>query len=261
MKLSLLDVPSDTSLFPNGFPKGMHPVRADISYNDDIRMSALQIDGALLNAGIFAQYVSKDGSKSPLAVSLDSYIAGENGPLPNGLVPAAASLLLFGGYPLRLGQFVPQSAAYQSENGGKFSAQCKWAVAPNSVSGPGVYVEAADMEFETVAQSASMYTAKAFQYIKNQPILLPSGKCQRNINYYNNATAMPLFRRGQVTLGKCHCFIAKSSVWMLTSICRPWRRWVRNDERRSYESEPRRKRCICQRRWVFCLYTSRRVQG
>ncbi|KAK4496488.1 hypothetical protein PRZ48_012468 [Zasmidium cellare] len=202
MNLSLLDVPtSDKSLFPSGFPAGMHPVVAVQQYDDDIRMSALQIDGPLIAGIVLALYVSKDGSKSPLSVSTDQYIAGKNGPLPNGLAPALASTLLFAGAPVRLGEFRPQDAAWLSEGDGLFSAQSKWALVPNPISGPAVYPEAADLEFRTIAAAQSKYTAKTFRYVLNQPLLLPSGQCQRNSYYFNNATAVPVFRRGQVTLG------------------------------------------------------------
>ncbi|EME88446.1 uncharacterized protein MYCFIDRAFT_88919 [Pseudocercospora fijiensis CIRAD86] len=197
--LKLLPVPNDQSLFPQGFPAGMHPVLVSNGRNDDIRMSALQIDGALMTADIYVPYVSKGGSQTPLSAALPNYIAGENGPLPNGLVPAVASNLLFAGNPLRLGQFIPESSPYQSDAGGTLSAAASWAIVPNPVSGPGVYPEAADFLFKTT--SSPKYTAKGFKTMINLPIVLPSGLCQRNTYYFNNATALPVFRNGQVTLG------------------------------------------------------------
>ncbi|EME41159.1 hypothetical protein DOTSEDRAFT_73553 [Dothistroma septosporum NZE10] len=198
--LTLLDVPtSDETLFPNGFPAGQHPVMVNIGYTDDIRMTVLQIDGPLLNGDIYATYVSQNGSSAPLQASLNGYIAGPNGPLPNGLVPAAASSALFAGNELRLGQFEPQDAPYQSEGADTLFAQAKWAIVPNSVSGPGVYVEAADFAFKT--STTSRYTQKTFKSLINQPLILPSGMCQRDAYYFNNDTAQPVLRHGNVTLG------------------------------------------------------------
>ena len=109
---TLLPIPvNDKTLFPHGWPAGMHPVIASIGYDDDIRMGPQQIDGPLIGSSIYAPFVSQNGKNGPLQVSLNGYIAGPTGPLPNGLVPAEASSLLFSGVPLRLGQFVPEAAA------------------------------------------------------------------------------------------------------------------------------------------------------
>lgn len=178
----------------------MHPVLANIGLTDDIRMAALQIDGGLKQAQIYATYVSKDGSSTPLAASLASYIAGENGPLPNGLVSAVASPLLFAGTPIRLGEFNPQAPAYASDAGGTFTAQAKWAFVPNPVSGPGIYPEAVDFLFSKEA-AARKYTERTFKTLINQPTILPSGSCQRNQYYFTNATALTSFIFGDVTFG------------------------------------------------------------
>lgn len=178
--LSLLDVPAtDKTLFPHGFPPDMHPVLATIGLTDDIRMSALQIDGGLKQASVYATYVSQNRNPTPLCASLISYIAGETETLPNGLVPAVASPLLFAGTPLRLGQFNPKAPAYVSDNGGTRTAQAKWALLSNPLSGPGIYIEAIDMLFRKT-ESAKKYTAKTFKTLINQPAILPSGLCQRN---------------------------------------------------------------------------------
>lgn len=198
--LSLLDVPNDPALFPNGFPAGMHPVLAQIGLTDDIRMTALQIDGGLKSGSVFATYVSQNGKPTPLSASLDAYIAGENGPLPNGLVPAVAASLLFGGNTLRLGQFNPKAPAYTSDATGTLTTQAKWALVPNPVSGPGVYPEAADFLFRKQA-AAQKYTALTFKTLINQPNILPSAMCQRNQYYFTNATALTSFVEGDVTLG------------------------------------------------------------
>lgn len=197
--LTLVSPPNDPSLFPSGFPNGTHPVLVNIGLNDDIRMSALQIDGGLMTASIYVPYVAQSGSQTPLSAALPNYIAGQDGPLPNGLVPAVASSLLFAGNPLRLGQFIPESQPYQVDAGGDFSATSSWAIVPNTISGPGVYPEAVDLLFRTT--TSPKYTAKGFKTLINLPIVLPSGMCQRNTYYFNNATALPAFRTGQVTLG------------------------------------------------------------
>lgn len=197
--LTLLDVPSDPNVFPDGFPAGFQPVLVTTGYPDDIRISALQIDGALPQGTIYVTYVAKSGSSTPLAAQASSYIAGENGPLPNGLVPAVASPLLFAGNAVRLGQFSPQNAAYQSAGSGLLSTKVAWAVVPNPISGPGVYPEAFDSTFAET--NAPRYTAATFKHLINQPIILPSKLCQRNTYYFNNATAQPFFVNGNVTLG------------------------------------------------------------
>ena len=71
--LKLLDVPNDPNVFPEGFPAGFHPVMVSSGRTDDIRISALQIDGALLQGTIYVTYVSKGGSATPLAAQASSY--------------------------------------------------------------------------------------------------------------------------------------------------------------------------------------------
>lgn len=197
--LRLLDVPSTPDLFPNGFPEGMHPVLTTIATTADIRLTVLQIDGILKSGNAIVPFVAKSGSNDAIAATLNGYIAGPEGPLPNGLVPAVASGLLFGGNPLRLGQFDPTSDAYMADGVGGFSARAAWALVPNPLSGPGVYPEAIDMAFKT--SSNSRYGARTFKTLISQPILLPSGMCQRNQYYFTNATANPVLRNGQVTFG------------------------------------------------------------
>ncbi|KAF2210192.1 hypothetical protein CERZMDRAFT_113425 [Cercospora zeae-maydis SCOH1-5] len=197
--LTMLDVPDDPSLFPEGWPAGSQPVLVNSGLTDDIRLSALQIDGGLLQGQIYVTYVGRRGSSTPLSAATKGYIAGQNGPLPNGLVPAVASPLLFGGNPLRLGQFQPQGDAYQQNGNDIFGARVAWVIVPNPISGPGVYPNAFDMIFRTASSSRS--TEKTFKSLINQPIILPSGMCQRNTYYFGNATAEPIFRNGNVTLG------------------------------------------------------------
>lgn len=200
-KLSLLPLPTDNkALFPNGFPTGMHPVLANVGVQSDIQMSALQIDGGLKGASVYATYISREGKPTPLAASLSSYIAGEHGPLPDGLVPAVASPLLFAGTPIRLGEFDPDADAYMLDGGGALSTQSRWAIVPNPISGPGVYSKAVDFLFR-FQQGAKKYSELLFKTLINQPIILPSGKCQRNQYYFANASAEQQFVAGQVRLG------------------------------------------------------------
>lgn len=114
-------------------------------------------------------------------------------------MPAVASPLLFAGNPVRLGQFQPQNAAYQSAGAGLLSTKVAWAIVPNPISGPGVYPEAFDSTFAST--NAPRYSAGTFKHLINQPIILPSKLCQRNTYYFNNATAQPVFVNGNVTLG------------------------------------------------------------
>lgn len=146
-----------------------------------------------------APYVAKAGSDAPITATLNQYIAGPNGPLPQGLVPAVASSLLFGGTPIRLGQFNPTADAYMSDASGTISSRAAWALVPNPISGPGVYPEAVDFAFKTSSQSK--YGAKTIKTLINTPLLLPSGMCQRNAYYFTNATALTVLRNGQVTFG------------------------------------------------------------
>lgn len=114
-------------------------------------------------------------------------------------MPAVASPLLFAGNPIRLGQFVPMADAYQSDGNGISSFKVAWTIVPNPISGPGVYPEAYDSTFTTT--TSPRYSARTFKALINQPIIVPSGMCQRNTYYFNNATAQPVFRYGNVTLG------------------------------------------------------------
>lgn len=197
--LRLLDIVSTPDFFPNGFPEGMHPILTNIAVNGDTRMSVLQIDGILKNAAIMAPYVAKSDSDAPITATLNTYIAGPNGPLPQGLVPAVASSLLFGGTPIRLGQFSPTAEAYMVDGSGTNSARAAWALVPNTLSGPGVYPEAVDFSFTTARRSR--YGARTIKTLINTPLLLPSGLCQRNTYYFTNATALPVLRTGAVTFG------------------------------------------------------------
>lgn len=85
----LLPVPDeDTSLFPQGFPAGKHPVLVSTGYQNDIRMSALEIP-ALLTGQILIPLVDRlNNGKDAFAVSLKQYIGGVNGQDVQPLIPS-----------------------------------------------------------------------------------------------------------------------------------------------------------------------------
>ena len=71
---------SDKTLFPNGFPAGKHPVLVTIDQQNDIRMSALQIQSPLLAASINVPYVDRLGDgKTGFQYSIKGYIGGYDG--------------------------------------------------------------------------------------------------------------------------------------------------------------------------------------
>ncbi|KAH6625884.1 hypothetical protein C7974DRAFT_313084, partial [Boeremia exigua] len=189
-----------------GFPPDTHPVLSTIGLNDDIRLSALQISGALLTSSTAIPFVSYNGRPTPLLAPLNGYIGGPNrGTLLDrlrlaGVLPALVSSLT-GGVALRLGDFAPGDAAYAC-TAVQCSAAAKWVVLPNEVSGPGVYPQALDVAFRTTAAPA--YTQDFWADVINQPLLLTglsAGMCQRNAYFFNETTAEPVFRQGSVTLG------------------------------------------------------------
>lgn len=200
-ELTLLDLPSTVD-----FPEGMHPIVATNGLDADIRLSALQISGPLLSSSTIVPFVSYNGSKTPLSAPLNSYIGGEDKTTLDklrlaGVVPAVVSTLI-GGTSLRLGDFLPSNAAYQSDGSGLFSANSKWTIAPNPVSGPGVYVEAVDAAFLTAPQPR--YSLDFLSSIINQPTILKgamTGMCQLNNYILHGGTAQVHFRSGNVTLG------------------------------------------------------------
>nr|POE73086.1 hypothetical protein CFP56_31025 [Quercus suber] len=203
----LADIPSsDASLFPAGFDSDLHPVLTSIGYTDDTRMSAFQIDGALLSANVYVPYARRPNSKAGtvLSAELTSYLAGPDGQTIPALVPSLVSTLVEG-FAVRLGRFQPNNAAYQLNGGGVLSSSAAWTVVPNPLTGPGVYIEAVDMQFEPTNQLTKT-TPKLFKAMLNQPAILSglylaSNTCQRNQIYYNNATSTMLPRFGNVTFG------------------------------------------------------------
>jgi hypothetical protein len=178
----------------------MHPVLATIGTTADIRMSLLQINGILKTAGVTVPWVAKGDSNAPISATLNQYIAGPKGSPPQGLVPSVAASLLFGGTPIRLGQFSPLADAYMCDGlSGTCSTRAAWALVPNPFSGPGEYPEAVDYAFANATKSR--YGARTIKTLINTPTLLPSGLCQRNTYYFTNATALPMLKTGNVTFG------------------------------------------------------------
>ncbi|KAF1357683.1 hypothetical protein EJ07DRAFT_127528 [Lizonia empirigonia] len=200
-ELTLLDLPSTVD-----FLEGIHPIVATNGLDADICLSALQISGPLLSSSTVVPFVSYKGSKIPLSAPLNSYIGGEDKTTLDtlrlaGVVPAVVSTLV-GGTSLRLGDFLPPNAAYQSDGSGLFSANSKWTIARNPISGPGVYVEAVDATFVTAPQPH--YSLEFLSSVINQPTILNgamTGMCQLNTYILHEGTAQVQFRSGNVTLG------------------------------------------------------------
>ncbi|KAF2773076.1 hypothetical protein EJ03DRAFT_324129 [Teratosphaeria nubilosa] len=206
-KVSLAPVPTtDTTLFPSGFPSSDHPVLVSSGFDDDIRQSVLQIDGALLVGSVYVPYVRRAGASanSILTAPLNNYLVGENGNAISALVPSTVSTLIEGIF-VRLGMNVPADAAYQLNSNGVLSNKVAWDLLPNPITGPGVYPEVLDFQYEA-ADSFTTVTAKLFKVVLNQPVILygayfVAGQCQRMQYYFNNSTGAMLPRFGNVTLG------------------------------------------------------------
>lgn len=85
----LLPVPvNDESLYPNGFPADKHPVLTQIGFQNDIRMSLLQLMDPLLGASIQVPYVDRlNDGKTPFLFSVKQYIGGVDGKDITSVVP------------------------------------------------------------------------------------------------------------------------------------------------------------------------------
>jgi hypothetical protein len=203
----LVPVPTtDTSLFPSSFPSNAHPIVVQASYDDDIRMVAFQIDGALLTGQVYAPYVRRPNSKpgTILTAEISGYLAGENYNAVAALVPSLVSTIVES-FPTRLGLFDPADAAYQPNSGNVLSNKVASNVLPNPISGPGVYPEVLDMQYSSTS-GLQKTTAKLFKATLNQPsilagVYLVTNTCQRNQQCFNNATGVMYPRVGNVTLG------------------------------------------------------------
>ncbi|KAK5689002.1 hypothetical protein LTS10_000982 [Elasticomyces elasticus] len=192
-----------------GFPEGYHPVLVDTSYQDDIRMSAFKISGALLGGGLYIPFVRRatfiGGSpKTIMQAPITAYITGPKGNYVAGLIPAIVSTFIEG-YFLRLASLIPNDAAFRRNDNGIISTSVSWRVASNDVSGPGVLPTAYDLQY-VEQDEFTTYTAKLFKAVINQPSMLqgeyfPFNVCQRNQYYYKNDTSSMIPVMGNVTLG------------------------------------------------------------
>ncbi|KAL8834864.1 MAG: hypothetical protein Q9170_003564 [Blastenia crenularia] len=189
---------SDKTLFPKGFPANAFPVFVATGYQNDIRMSALQIP-ALMAGSIYVPYTDrlKDG-KTPFNYPVQNYIGGVNGQDVGGVVPSLVGTAE--GTNIFVARFAPDNDAYApiASNPNEFSAEVKQVIVPNPVSGPSVTPEAFDFDFITA--KSPLYTAHTFHAVINQPVILTNLMCQRNTYYFNETFAKPVFRSGNVTL-------------------------------------------------------------
>ncbi|KAL9601635.1 MAG: hypothetical protein Q9219_002355 [cf. Caloplaca sp. 3 TL-2023] len=189
---------SDTSLFPKGFPANTHPVLFSTGYQNDIRMFNLQIK-ALLSGSIYVPYTDRlKNGKTPFNYPVKNYIGGVNGQDVNGAVPSLVATL--GGTTVLVATFAPNNDAYApiASNPNEFTAQVKRVIVPNPISGPEVKPEAYDFDF--VSAKTPLYTDHTFHALINQPIILTNTKCQRNPYYFNETSAAPVMRSGNVTV-------------------------------------------------------------
>ncbi|KAJ4009488.1 hypothetical protein NW752_009078 [Fusarium irregulare] len=193
----------DTDILPS-FPEGKHPLIVQAGYNNDIRMTAvnlipLQI-ASLMQASLIVPYVdvTKDG-ETPIGAPVNYYIGGTNGRALPAIVPSIASgISPFEGTTIFPATFAPDTSAAQPLPNGEYSIQVKPFLLPNTVSGPGIYAEAFDMLFELTNDSP--YTAHTFHSLLNIPQLLNNGKCQRNTVYFNESFADPKMAVAEITL-------------------------------------------------------------
>lgn len=196
-----LDIPKN--VLPS-FPDGMHPLIIQAGYNNDIRMTALNLVPlqipSLMQGSLILPYVdvTKDG-KTPINTPINNYVGGTDGHDLQALVPAiAAGISPFEGTDTFPASFAPDNAVVESLPDGLYSISVKPYLLPNTVSGPGIYAEAFDMLY-TLTQT-SPYTDHTFHDLLNRPQLLNNGKCQRNQLYFNGSFADPKMAVANVTL-------------------------------------------------------------
>lgn len=182
----------------------MHPLIVQAGYNNDIRMTALNLVPlqipSLMQGSLVLPYadVTKDG-KTPINVLINNYVGGTDGHDLQALVPSiAANISPFEGSTTFPASFAPDTAAVKSLPGGIYSIEVKPYLLPNTISGPGVYAEAFDMLY-TLTQD-SPYTDHTFHDLLNHPQLLNNGKCQLNTLYFNETFANPKMAVANVTL-------------------------------------------------------------
>lgn len=66
--------------------------------------------------------------------------------------------------------------------------------------GPSIAPAVYGMTFSNVDASLALYTAHTFHATINQPIILPTGLCLRNTQYFNETESDPHMTNGNVTL-------------------------------------------------------------
>jgi hypothetical protein len=193
----------DTDILPS-FPDGKHPIIVQAGYDNDIRMTALNLIplqiASLMQGSLIVPFVdvTRDGTTA-IGVPVNYYIGGTNGQPLQAIVPSIASgVSPFEGTTIFPATFAPDTSAAQSLPNGRYSIQVKPFLLPNTISGPGVYAEAFDMTF--VLTDSSPYTAHTFHSLLNIPQLLNTGKCQRNTVYFNESDANPKMAVAEVTL-------------------------------------------------------------
>ncbi|KAM0240232.1 hypothetical protein ACHAP5_007968 [Fusarium lateritium] len=193
----------NTSILPS-FPAGKHPLLVQSGYDNDIRMTALnlvplQID-SLMQGSLIVPFVdvTKDG-KTPVNAPVNLYIGGTNGQPLQAIVPSIASgVSPFEGTTIFPAIFAPDTSAAKPLPNGFYSTQVKPFLLPNPISGPGIYAAAFDILFKLTNKSP--YTAHTFHSLINQPQLLNNKKCQRNAIYFNETFADPKMAVAEVTL-------------------------------------------------------------
>ncbi|KAJ3536808.1 hypothetical protein NM208_g6567 [Fusarium decemcellulare] len=168
----------DASVLPS-FPAGMHPLIVQVGYQNDIRMTALNLVplqiASLMQGDLVIPWVdvTKDG-KTPIGVPVNFYIGGTNGKTLQAIVPSIASAVSpFEGTTIFPATFAPDTSAAKALPNGLYSIQLT---------------------------DTSPYTSRTFHSLLNIPQLLNNGKCQRNTIYFNETFADPKMAVGEVTL-------------------------------------------------------------
>ncbi|KAL9585611.1 MAG: hypothetical protein Q9212_001433 [Teloschistes hypoglaucus] len=189
---------SDPSLFPTGFPAGMHPVVVSTGYQNDIRMLNLDIK-ALFSGGVAVPYVDYLGDqKTPFNFLVQGYIGGINGNDLEAVVPTTVGNLE--GTTLLVATFSPNNDAYAllASNPAEFGAQVKQIILNNPLN-PSLRPPAFDLDFFNT--QSPLYTTRTFRVLINQPQISNNRlMCLRNTYYFNDTFAEPTLREGTVTL-------------------------------------------------------------
>lgn len=164
-----------------------------------LNLVPLQIE-SLMQGSLIVPYVdvTKDRN-TPIGVPVNFYIGGTNGRALQAIVPSIASgVSPFEGTTIFPATFAPDTSAAKTLPNGVYSTQAKPYLLPNTISGPGIYAEAFDIQFKLTNDSP--YTAHTFHSLINIPQLLNTGKCQRNTVYFNESFAEPKMAVAEVTL-------------------------------------------------------------